>query len=90
MRPETKGAAKRPFSAYLRRFTYDIISHDPAALRYLIATVGADRVMLGTDFCFDMGVERPISVIQAKTVGLGRRDQQRVIRENAARMLRLE
>src|SRR5215472_10616923 len=31
VRPETKGVAKRPFSAYLRRFTYDIISHDPAA-----------------------------------------------------------
>jgi hypothetical protein len=46
--------------------------------------------MLGTDFCFDMGVERPLAVIQAKAVGLGRRDQQRVIRENAARMLRLE
>jgi aminocarboxymuconate-semialdehyde decarboxylase len=90
VRPETKGVAKRPFSAYLRRFTYDIISHDPAALRYLIATVGADRVMLGTDFCFDMGVERPLAVIQAKAVGLGRRDQERVIRENAARMLRLE
>src|SRR5215471_14402393 len=90
VRPETKGVAKRPFSAYLRRFTYDIISHDPAALRYLIAAVGADRVMLGTDFCFDMGVERPLAVIQAKAVGLGRRDQQRVIRENAARMLRLE
>jgi aminocarboxymuconate-semialdehyde decarboxylase len=90
VRPETKGAAKRPFSAYLRRFTYDIISHDPAALRYLIATVGADRVMLGTDFCFDMGVERPLAVIQAKAVGLGKKDQQRVIRENAARMLRLE
>ena len=90
VRPETKGVAKRPFSAYLRRFTYDIISHDPAALRYLIATVGADRVMLGTDFCFDMGVERPLAVIQAKAVGLGKKDQQRVIRENAARMLRLE
>ena len=90
VRPETKGVAKRPFSAYLRRFTYDIISHDPAALRYLITTVGADRVMLGTDFCFDMGVERPLAVIQAKAVGLGKKDQQRVIRENAARMLRLE
>jgi aminocarboxymuconate-semialdehyde decarboxylase len=90
VRPETKGVANRPFSAYLRRFTYDIISHDSAALRYLIATVGADRVMLGTDFCFDMGVERPLAVIQAKAVGLGKKDQQRVIRENAARMLRLE
>ena len=54
------GRAKKPFSAYLRRFTYDTISHDPGALRYLVDTVGADRVMLGTDFCFDMGYERPL------------------------------
>ena len=60
VRPETKGAAKKSFSAYLRRFTYDIISHDAPALRYLVDTVGADRVMLGTDFCFDMGLERPL------------------------------
>lgn len=90
VRPETKGVARKPFSAYLRRFTYDIISHDLAALRYLVSTVGADRVMLGTDFCFDMGVERPLSVIQAKATGLARKDQTRVVRDNAARMLRLE
>jgi aminocarboxymuconate-semialdehyde decarboxylase len=90
VRPETKGAAKKSFSVYLRRFTYDIISHDAPALRYLIATVGADRVMLGTDFCFDMGLERPLSIIQAKATGLGRKDQERVVRTNAARMLRLE
>lgn len=90
VRPETKGAAKKSFSAYLRRFTYDIISHDAPALRYLVATVGADRVMLGTDFCFDMGLERPLSIIQAKATGLGRKDQERVVRTNAARMLRLE
>lgn len=90
VRPETKGAAKKSFSVYLRRFTYDIISHDAPALRYLVATVGADRVMLGTDFCFDMGLERPLSIIQAKATGLGRKDQERVVRANAARMLRLE
>jgi aminocarboxymuconate-semialdehyde decarboxylase len=90
VRPETKGVARKPFSAYLRRFTYDIISHDAAALRYLVGVVGADRVMLGTDFCFDMGLERPLSVIQAKATGLGKKDQERVIRRNAARMLQLE
>jgi aminocarboxymuconate-semialdehyde decarboxylase len=89
MRPETKGRAKKPFSAYLRRFSYDIISHDAGALRYLVDTVGADRVMLGTDFCFDMGYERPLSIIQAKATGLSRKDQDRVVRSNAARMLRL-
>jgi len=89
VRPETKGVAKKPFSAYLRRFTYDIISHDAGALRYLIATVGADRVMLGTDFCFDMGYDRPLSIISARATGLSRKDQRRVVRDNATRMLRL-
>ena len=89
VRPETKGRAKKPFSAYLRRFSYDIISHDAGALRYLVDTVGADRVMLGTDFCFDMGYERPLAIIQAKATALNRKDQDRVVRGNAARMLRL-
>jgi aminocarboxymuconate-semialdehyde decarboxylase len=89
VRPENKGVSKKPFSAYLRRFTYDIISHDPGALRYLIDTVGADRVALGTDFCFDMGYDRPVAVIQAKAVGLSKKDQDRVIRGTGARLLRL-
>jgi aminocarboxymuconate-semialdehyde decarboxylase len=89
VRPETKGVAKKPFSAYLRRFTYDTITHDAGALRYLVATVGADRVMLGTDFCFDMGYKRPLAIIQAEATGLSRKDQNRIVRENAARMLHL-
>lgn len=90
VRPETKGRARRPVSAYLRRFTYDTISHDAAALRYLVQTVGADRVMLGSDFCFDMGYERPRDIVLHPTAGLRRADQERVLRGNAARLLRLE
>jgi aminocarboxymuconate-semialdehyde decarboxylase len=43
-------ALKKPPLSYLRRFTYDTISHAPEALRSLINLVGADRVMLGSDF----------------------------------------
>ncbi len=89
VRPEANKAAKKPVKAYLRRFTYDTISHDPGALRYLIDTVGADRVMLGTDFCFDMGYERPLDIILDRGVKLSRADQAKVIRGNAARLLRL-
>ena len=84
-----QGRRRSRCSAYLRRFTYDTISHDPGALRYLIDTVGADRVMLGTDFCFDMGYERPLDIIRDQGVKLSRADQAKVIRENAARLLRL-
>jgi hypothetical protein len=45
--------------------------------------------MLGTDFCFDMGYERPLAIIQAKATALSRKDQDRVVRANAVRMLRL-
>ena len=59
------------------------------ALRYLVNTVGAERVALGTDFCFDMGLERPLATIGARAVGLSKKDQDRVIRATGARLLRL-
>jgi aminocarboxymuconate-semialdehyde decarboxylase len=79
---------KRPPSAYLRRFTYDTVSHSAEALRYLIGLVGADRVMLGSDYCFDMGYERPVEVI-TRLRGLSRSDQARILGGNAGRLLRL-
>jgi aminocarboxymuconate-semialdehyde decarboxylase len=54
VRPEARGCAMAP-SEYLRRFHYDTLTHNPAAARWLIEQVGADRVMLGTDMPFDMG-----------------------------------
>lgn len=86
VRPETRGVARKPFKAYLRRFTYDTISHSPEILRYLVATVGADRVMLGSDYCFDMGYKRPRDII-TKHARLAKADQARVLGSNALRFL---
>ena len=88
VRPETKGVAKKPFEAYLRRFTYDTIAHSPHLLRFLVDTVGADRVMLGSDYCFDMGYQRPVDVV-TKHAKLSRTDQRRILGATAARLLRL-
>lgn len=88
VRPEAQKKARRPARAYLRRFTYDTISHDPGALTYLIETVGVDRVMLGSDFCFDMGYERPREMVE-KQLKLKRPDRDRILRGNAARLLGL-
>ena len=88
VRPEARKAARRPVTAYLRRFSYDTISHNPRALRYHIDPVGADRVMLGSDFCFDMGYERPVQVVTGLR-GFRQADQARILRGNAQRLLRL-
>ncbi len=76
-------------SSYLRRFTYDTISHDPDALLYLIRLVGADRVMLGSDYCFDIGYDRPVEVV-TRLASLSRADQAKILGSNAARLLKLD
>jgi aminocarboxymuconate-semialdehyde decarboxylase len=86
VRQECK-AVKKPPSSYLRRFTYDTISHAPESLDYLIKLVGADRVMMGSDYCFDMGYDRPVEVVTA--LKLSRADQEKILSGNAARLLRL-
>jgi aminocarboxymuconate-semialdehyde decarboxylase len=55
VRPECRRSSLKP-SEYLRRFYYDAIIHAPGPLAFLIESVGADRVMLGSDFPFDMGL----------------------------------
>jgi aminocarboxymuconate-semialdehyde decarboxylase len=87
VRQECK-ALKKPPASYLRRFTYDTISHAPESLRYLIDLVGADRVMLGSDYCFDMGYERPVEVVT--TLKLGRAEEEKILGGNAKRLLRLK
>jgi aminocarboxymuconate-semialdehyde decarboxylase len=88
VRPENQKVAKRPFSAYLRRFTYDTISHAPESMRYLIDLVGADRVMLGSDYCFDMGPARPRQIVDTQ-LRLSAADRARILTGNARRLLGL-
>jgi aminocarboxymuconate-semialdehyde decarboxylase len=87
VRRELKHMKRRP-SAYLRRFTYDTISHAAAPLRYLIDLVGADRVMIGSDYCFDLGYERPVQVVTGLP-RLTRADQAKILGGNAAKLLDL-
>jgi aminocarboxymuconate-semialdehyde decarboxylase len=44
---------------YLRRFWYDSLVYDPGTVRSLVDAVGADRVMVGSDYPFPIA-ERPV------------------------------
>ncbi|MFN7964206.1 MAG: amidohydrolase family protein [Acidobacteriota bacterium] len=50
---------------YARRFFYDTLLHDTAALRYLVALAGAERVALGTDYPFPLGESEPGALIDS-------------------------
>ncbi|MDE2396374.1 MAG: amidohydrolase [Burkholderiales bacterium] len=48
----------RPPSEYARRFHVDGIVFEPGALKLLVDVMGADRVMLGSDYPFPLGEQR--------------------------------
>jgi aminocarboxymuconate-semialdehyde decarboxylase len=64
VRPDARTPRRRP-SEYLARLYFDGLVFDPQNLAALIARVGADRVMLGTDYPFDMGVADPLARLEA-------------------------
>src|SRR5574341_56149 len=87
-RPEINKAISRPPTEYLRQFYFDSITHDPAVLRSLVEFVGADHVLLGSDYPFDMGNEDPVDLVRA--AGLGADAEERILRDNAVRLLQWE
>jgi aminocarboxymuconate-semialdehyde decarboxylase len=85
--PAARQALHEPPDASIRRFYFDSVTHDPAALRTLVQTVGADRVLLGSDYPFDMGDPDPVATVRA--AGLAEWAQWAVVRGNAERVLGL-
>lgn len=83
VRPEARECAEPP-SSYLRRIWFDSLVHDPSVLRSLVGAVGADHVVLGSDYPFDMGVEDPVERLAA--AGLTASEHAAVQGGNAARL----
>ena len=85
-RPELKDF-KKPASSYLRRFLFDTIAHNDQILLNLIHMVGADRVVLGDDYPFNMGLDRPVDVVER--LKLSAKEKDAILGGNAAGALRL-
>lgn len=67
VREDARGCGEPP-SSYLRRIWFDSVVYTPGALAHLVeATGGAGRVVLGTDYPFDMGVHDPVQRLDAAT-----------------------
>jgi aminocarboxymuconate-semialdehyde decarboxylase len=75
----------RDVLAGLRRFFYDTVVFDPGVLRALVEFAGVERVLLGSDYPFDMGDDRPAEVVRA--LGLPADEEEAILSGNARRLL---
>ncbi len=85
-RPDCRTVIKKAPSAYLKKFYFDTIAFDPHMLGNLIEKWGADHVVLGTDYPYDMGETDPVGLVNS-VAGLTRAERESIMGGNAARLL---
>ncbi len=86
VRSEARANISSPPSAYLRRFYYDCLTHSEPALRLLIDSVGADRVVLGTDWPANMRIDWPVSWVLGLS-SLTQEEKEAILWKNLERLL---
>lgn len=88
-RPDCRASIKRKPSSYLEKFYFDTITFDRGMLKHLVERFGADHVLLGTDYPYDMGMEHPVDFIGGAP-GISKADKERVMGGNSARLLKID
>ena len=73
-------------SSYVRRFYYDTVTHYAPALQYLVDLVGADHVVLGSDYPFDMGDEHQVEFVN-QVPGFRQAERDQILSGTALRLL---
>jgi aminocarboxymuconate-semialdehyde decarboxylase len=70
----------------IARFYVDTVVHDAQVLQGLVDFFGAGRVLLGSDYPFDMGVEQPAEIVRA--LELPPEQEAAILGGNASALLR--
>jgi aminocarboxymuconate-semialdehyde decarboxylase len=73
-RPELRQHIDRLPSEYLANLYFDITVFDPVLVERLVADFGAEQVLLGTDYPFDMGLTDPLALLEASKMDPAQRE----------------
>lgn len=88
LRADCREHISRPPSSYLAQLYFDTMVFDPEDVGALVRRWGAEHVLLGTDYPFDMGEQDPLGLI-SRVEGLDDKERGLVLGGNAARLLGL-
>jgi aminocarboxymuconate-semialdehyde decarboxylase len=85
VRPEPKkNVPKRP-EQIVEHFIYDTILHSKETLEFMIQRVGTSRVVLGSDYPYDMGMMD--CVAHVKSLAISDSDKQSILHDRAIELL---
>ena len=87
VRPEARRHISRPPSEYLHQLYFDTTVFRPEEVEYLVREFGSDRVLMGTDYPFDMGPTDPLGFLAR--ADLTEDEHNAIVGDNAARLLRI-
>ena len=79
-KPSTRVNMRKSPAEYLRMFYYDSCVYEPEVLAHLVERVGADRVVLGSDY--PVGEMKPVEFVNSAPLSAS--DKQKIIASNAA------
>jgi len=83
--PECRDRISRAPSEYLRRFYYDSVNFDPAALRLAVDFAGAEQILAGSDYPHQIG-SIPLMHESLAALGVSREERERIRGGNASRL----
>ena len=66
----------------------DTIGYADPVIEYLVKNVGADRILMGSDYCFPVAYEQPVEVVVGNPL-IAAGDRHAILEGNARRLLRL-
>lgn len=88
-RPEPKVHISKPPSEYLKFMYFDIITHNNLALKYLIESMGSNNVLMGSDFPYDMGLQKPVSFVNG-VEALSEKEKKGILGLNSVKLFKIE
>jgi aminocarboxymuconate-semialdehyde decarboxylase len=86
VRPECHDFITKPPTHYMKKFYYDTMVFSHTQLEHLVNLWGADHVVIGTDYPYDMGYYKPVDFVNASKK-LTRKQKDQIIGGNAAKLL---
>jgi aminocarboxymuconate-semialdehyde decarboxylase len=87
VRPETKIHTPHPPRHYFKNLYFDVITFSQSALKWMVGEVGADHVVCGTDYPYDMMQPRVVDYVEG--AGLAEEEQEKILRTNTAKLMGL-